>query len=263
MAGEAQPASFNGCPYIGMLVQMSAPYQRALVWGDVNCDGRLDVVDALDLVRHFEGLPDLATPQPCPHLGDLVNIVEAAATPQPSPSPTSTYSFHYQEQVLVHSSEQRLGSIDFFVFYDSSSAQFDACSVPDLFRCKLVEPGTVHYFGAVSRQWTPVAPLAIVWFTSPSKTKMSYAIHQATDSEGNPICITLAFDPDELGAPPITGSVTATPLGSQTPSPTPSTTPTVTPRPTRTPPGPFATVPPPQPCWTAVSLAFRQPLVRY
>jgi CSLREA domain-containing protein len=43
-------------------------------WGDVNCDGGVDAVDALALMRHVSGLPPLKQVEPCPEIATPVPL---------------------------------------------------------------------------------------------------------------------------------------------------------------------------------------------
>jgi Tol biopolymer transport system component len=49
------------------------PTAMRLQWGDVNCSGRVDAVDALQLLRYTVRLPVLQQ-EPCPDIGDTVSV---------------------------------------------------------------------------------------------------------------------------------------------------------------------------------------------
>ena len=59
-----------------------------LVWGDVDCDGDVDSVDSLKILRFVAGL-SVSQQAGCPALG---SPVELGPTPTPSPTPTPTPS---------------------------------------------------------------------------------------------------------------------------------------------------------------------------
>lgn len=45
-----------------------------VTWGDVNCSGRIDALDALAILRHLVGLAPSPKVEPCPELGTRVEI---------------------------------------------------------------------------------------------------------------------------------------------------------------------------------------------
>jgi hypothetical protein len=49
------------------------PTAMRLLWGDVNCSGGVDAVDALQLLRHTVHLP-VSQQEPCPDIGDTVSV---------------------------------------------------------------------------------------------------------------------------------------------------------------------------------------------
>jgi hypothetical protein len=49
------------------------PTAMRLLWGDVNCSGGVDAVDALQLLRYTVRLPVLQQ-EPCPDIGDTVSV---------------------------------------------------------------------------------------------------------------------------------------------------------------------------------------------
>ena len=59
------------------------------VWGDVTCDELIDGTDAIAILSHYAGGPDVPT-GPCPEVGGfaLVTPQEEAGTPTPSPTVT-------------------------------------------------------------------------------------------------------------------------------------------------------------------------------
>jgi hypothetical protein len=58
------------CPEIGSEV--------ASMFGDVDCDGDIDAVDALKILRFVVGLSVTQT-EPCPDVGTEFNVIEVAA----------------------------------------------------------------------------------------------------------------------------------------------------------------------------------------
>ena len=63
------------CPALGSS-QTVVPASFALkaTWGDVDCDGDVDAVDALNILRFVAALPSLATGADCPDIGDPVTF---------------------------------------------------------------------------------------------------------------------------------------------------------------------------------------------
>lgn len=75
IAGMPALPAPSGCPQIGGALPASAPNGipgGGLVWGDIDCSGEVDVVDALRILRHIAALPPLPVPPGCPLLGDLL-----------------------------------------------------------------------------------------------------------------------------------------------------------------------------------------------
>lgn len=69
LSPETQP-----CPHLGETVDVQgfSPH----IWGDVNCDGAVDAVDALALLRNVAGLSPLAQHGPCPVIGAQVSFLQ-------------------------------------------------------------------------------------------------------------------------------------------------------------------------------------------
>jgi hypothetical protein len=62
------------CPDVGASVGVQPAGFGQQLWGDVNCNGSIDVVDALALLRFVAALPPLPQTDPCPQLGSPVLI---------------------------------------------------------------------------------------------------------------------------------------------------------------------------------------------
>ena len=58
------------CPEFGTELNVGGSTQR---WGDVDCSGIIDVIDALKLLRFDAGLSVLK-PEECPDIGDEVVV---------------------------------------------------------------------------------------------------------------------------------------------------------------------------------------------
>ena len=63
-------AGTGDCPAIGEAVEAD---DQSLVWGDVDCDGVVNPVDALKLLRFDAGLP-VQQAQGCPPIGQLLQL---------------------------------------------------------------------------------------------------------------------------------------------------------------------------------------------
>lgn len=46
------------------------------MWADADCDGDADALDALALLRHVAALAPLTQDEPCPDVGNFVQIAE-------------------------------------------------------------------------------------------------------------------------------------------------------------------------------------------
>jgi hypothetical protein len=57
------------CPDIGGAVAGAGPPNTASIVGDLNCDGEVDVADAIAALRHISGARQPTTPQGCPAIG--------------------------------------------------------------------------------------------------------------------------------------------------------------------------------------------------
>jgi hypothetical protein len=63
------------CPKIGSDVEVTdASTTTMRMWGDADCDGDVDAVDALKKLRHVAGLP-VTQLEPCPDIGSPVRIL--------------------------------------------------------------------------------------------------------------------------------------------------------------------------------------------
>lgn len=63
------------CPEFGAELSIAVPASHAhIVWGDVNCDGAVNAVDALQVLRHLAAL-GVTQAQGCPPIGGPVQIV--------------------------------------------------------------------------------------------------------------------------------------------------------------------------------------------
>jgi archaellum component FlaF (FlaF/FlaG flagellin family) len=71
-ASNLVPGDTNGTGDIFVAAAVE-PTAMRLLWGDVNCSGRVDAVDALQLLRYTVRLPVLQQ-EPCPDIGDTVSV---------------------------------------------------------------------------------------------------------------------------------------------------------------------------------------------
>jgi hypothetical protein len=71
-ASNMVPGDTNGKMDIFVAAAVE-PTGMRLQWGDVNCSGRVDAVDALQLLRHTVQLP-VSQQEPCPDIGDTVSV---------------------------------------------------------------------------------------------------------------------------------------------------------------------------------------------
>jgi Tol biopolymer transport system component len=71
-ASNLVPGDTNGTWDIFVAAAVE-PTAMRLQWGDVNCSGGVDAVDALQLLRHTVRLP-VSQQEPCPDIGDTVSV---------------------------------------------------------------------------------------------------------------------------------------------------------------------------------------------
>jgi archaellum component FlaF (FlaF/FlaG flagellin family) len=71
-ASNLVPGDTNDKPDIFVAAAVE-PTAMRLLWGDVNCSGGVDAVDALQLLRYTVRLPVLQQ-EPCPDIGDTVSV---------------------------------------------------------------------------------------------------------------------------------------------------------------------------------------------
>jgi hypothetical protein len=71
-ASNLVPGDTNGTWDIFVAAAVE-PTAMRLLWGDVNCSGGVDAVDALQLLRYTVRLPVLQQ-EPCPDIGDTVSV---------------------------------------------------------------------------------------------------------------------------------------------------------------------------------------------
>jgi len=85
---------------LGLLDTKTAGATQSNVFGDVDCDGSVNAVDALKILRQNAGLP-LTQTQPCPSIGSTPtasptqvpsNTPAPTSTPTPTPAPSSSPS---------------------------------------------------------------------------------------------------------------------------------------------------------------------------
>jgi|GEM_PF-1585857 len=72
LASNLVPGDTNDKPDIFVAAAVE-PTAMRLLWGDVNCSGGVDAVDALQLLRYTVRLPVLQQ-EPCPDIGDTVSV---------------------------------------------------------------------------------------------------------------------------------------------------------------------------------------------